>query len=114
MEGGPESSVLFSITEQQNFFRRHFGNSEWVVQIDELPEPLPIDEGREKARPFRSIKIRQHSQLAVVAKLLAQEGLIVMKHVARFDNLWPTAPHSYGRRVLCFIKSLVCKSHHQG
>src|SRR5258708_905671 len=113
MKRRPYSTVGFPVTQECDFFRRHWGKTKRVKQKDQLAVLAAANERIEVARPLRRIEVGQRAKLRVVMQFFAQDLLVAAIEVSRFGRLRAAGSHLCIWGTLNFIESLVGKANHQ-
>src|SRR5215510_3787404 len=72
----PQTTICFTITEEDDLFRRHLRNAHWVINVNEFVEALAIDECCEEPGILGSVNVGKHSHLDVISQSLSKEILI--------------------------------------
>ena len=109
MKSTPNAAIGFTITEKCDLFGRDLRNSERIQQKDQLPMFLSRNERHEVSGPLRGVEIGEGAQLRIVAKLFAQELLIIAIKFSGFISLRSARANLHVCGSFYFFQSFVGK-----
>src|SRR5437016_1929508 len=113
MKGSPDTPVRFAVAKECDLFGRDLRNSERIEQKNQLTMFLSGNERAEISSALRGIDVGERAQFGIVAKLFAQQLLIVAKEVGGFVSLRSGVADFRVRGSFDFFHRLIGKSNDQ-